>query len=575
MDGRCVDVRLATLGNSAGKCFPGFSQPTPLSENAGTALGTRPGCVFFWGAQLRNAQPQNDNKTTKLPKIKKRSLMAKRSARDKAHAHARAARRHAAFGNVGKARAHWKLALEYRRAALGFGAPRTVSVCGICLDSDPPPIQRGCACRGEAGLAHIDCMVKYANATEDLDSGAAWMACGTCKQLFTGKMRQALGLHFWQSVKGLPPGHEKRQTATLAYARCHVEEGRFEVAENLARELLATGNDDKRMFFAAHSTLSQALLSQGKLAEAEKGFREARSAAGGSQDATSRHFAAQATGDLATVLGKQGKHVDAEKEARSCVDQLRRLYGNEHSTTLAFIGSLANHLMNQDKLDEAEALYREVHEAQTKVLGKEHPFTLNGATNLGRALFERKKYAEAEVLDRNALAAAKKLGEDVPLTLSISAHLASTLGALGKHKEANELFRDTLARHTRIRGSGHADTRVCAGMYDEYLKANPKKEAPSLVGAKVTLHGLNAAEYNGREGTVVGLDGERHTVDLGAKLLKVKRENFRVHCSYPQCTKTSDATSACATCRSILYCCRECQRAHWPAHKPVCVAKKR
>ena len=117
-------------------------------------------------------------------------------------------------------------------------------------------------------------------------------------------------------------------------------------------------------------------------------------------------------------------------------------------------------------------------------------------------------------------------------------------------------------------------------MYDEYLKANPKKEAgtlaPSLVGAKVTVHSLEAAKaYNGLEGTVVGLVGERYTVDLGAKQLNVKRANFRVHCSYPQCTKTSDATNACGKCQSSWYCCKPCQVAHWPAHRPVCVAKKR
>ena len=457
-------------------------------------------------------------------------------------------------------------------------------MCGICLDSDPPPIQRGCACRGEAGLAHIDCMVKYAKATEDRDSGV-WLGCGTCKQAFTGKMKQALGRKFWESVQGLPAGHPKRQTATLTYARCQMEEGRYEMAEELARGLLATtsGNVDKRLFFAAHSTLSHALLAQGKLADAENGLREARGAAEGSQDPTFKHFAAEATGDLATVLGKQGKHADAEKEARSCVDQLRSLYGNEHSTTLAYIGNLANHLLSQDKLDEAEGLYRHVHEVQSRVLGKEHPFTLNSGTNLGRALFERKKYAEAELLDRRALAAAKKLGDDVPLTLSISANLASTLGALGKREEASELFRDTLERQTRIRGRGHADTRACARLYDEYLNPISKKEsgtlAPSLVGATVTLHSLAAEAYNGREGAVVGLDGERYTVDLGdtkqIKQIKVKRENFRVHCSYPQCTKTSDATNACGKCQSSRYCCKECQVAHWPAHKRVCAAKKR
>jgi hypothetical protein len=29
--------------------------------------------------------------------------------------------------------------------------------CIICLDTDPPPIQSRCACRGEVGLAHVAC----------------------------------------------------------------------------------------------------------------------------------------------------------------------------------------------------------------------------------------------------------------------------------------------------------------------------------------------------------------------------------------------------------------------------------
>ena len=29
--------------------------------------------------------------------------------------------------------------------------------CITCLDASPPPIQSGCACRGDSGLAHIAC----------------------------------------------------------------------------------------------------------------------------------------------------------------------------------------------------------------------------------------------------------------------------------------------------------------------------------------------------------------------------------------------------------------------------------
>jgi hypothetical protein len=34
--------------------------------------------------------------------------------------------------------------------------------CIICLTSDPRPIQSGCGCRGDAGLAHIECRIEAA-----------------------------------------------------------------------------------------------------------------------------------------------------------------------------------------------------------------------------------------------------------------------------------------------------------------------------------------------------------------------------------------------------------------------------
>ena len=34
--------------------------------------------------------------------------------------------------------------------------------CVICLTDDPPPVQSGCACRGDAGLAHAACLIRKA-----------------------------------------------------------------------------------------------------------------------------------------------------------------------------------------------------------------------------------------------------------------------------------------------------------------------------------------------------------------------------------------------------------------------------
>ena len=61
--------------------------------------------------------------------------------------------------------------------------------CIICLDSDPPPIQSGCACRSDAGLAHVGCLIEKAVAQQPHRGNAVWWECQTCGQSFTGAMK--------------------------------------------------------------------------------------------------------------------------------------------------------------------------------------------------------------------------------------------------------------------------------------------------------------------------------------------------------------------------------------------------
>ena len=70
--------------------------------------------------------------------------------------------------------------------------------CVICLDTSPPPIQMGCACCGDAALAHIDCMVQTIAALRAQRGFMVWRQCQTCKQHFTGPMRTGLA-DAWRS----------------------------------------------------------------------------------------------------------------------------------------------------------------------------------------------------------------------------------------------------------------------------------------------------------------------------------------------------------------------------------------
>ena len=61
--------------------------------------------------------------------------------------------------------------------------------CTICLDGgdEPVPIQRGCACRGDAGLAHVACLAEVA-ARKKGGVHEGWVECPTCGQRYTGAM---------------------------------------------------------------------------------------------------------------------------------------------------------------------------------------------------------------------------------------------------------------------------------------------------------------------------------------------------------------------------------------------------
>jgi hypothetical protein len=114
--------------------------------------------------------------------------------------------------------------------------------CIICLDTSPPPIQSGSACRGDAGLAHIDCLVDclVQLAAQQAQRGnevwahrgrEVWRQCRICQQAFTGSMQTGLA-EAWRS-----------RVANQA-------------AESLER-------------LAAEGNLALSLLHQGKYAQAE------------------------------------------------------------------------------------------------------------------------------------------------------------------------------------------------------------------------------------------------------------------------------------------------------------------
>ena len=72
--------------------------------------------------------------------------------------------------------------------------------CIVCLDSDPLPIQSGCACRSDTGLAHVGCLIEKAVAQQRHRGNAVWRECQTCEQQFTRAMQTGLAEAWWSRV---------------------------------------------------------------------------------------------------------------------------------------------------------------------------------------------------------------------------------------------------------------------------------------------------------------------------------------------------------------------------------------
>ena len=70
-------------------------------------------------------------------------------------------------------------------------------------------------------------------------------------------------------------------------------------------------------------------------------------------------YVANTLDHLATVLGEQRKHAEAERCMRECLDIRRRVVGDRHSSTVNSRDRLIEVLRKQGRGEEAEKLGRE------------------------------------------------------------------------------------------------------------------------------------------------------------------------------------------------------------------------
>jgi tetratricopeptide (TPR) repeat protein len=466
--------------------------------------------------------------------------------------------------------------------------------CIICLDTSPPPIQSGCACRGDSGLAHIACLVQAAASQQARRGNGVWRQCQTCKQDYTGAMQTGLAEAWRSRVTRQAAENTERLEAESNLAVSLLHQGRAVEAEPMLRKLHEV---EMRMYGAEHpntlasaGNLAMSLSRQGKHADAERIQREVlgvRKRVLGAEDPETLTSA----NNLAMSLSRQGKHAEAERIQREVLEVQKRVLGAEHPSTLTSANNLASSLSGQGKYVEAERIQREVLEVRKRVLGAEHPGTLASANNLALSLSNQGKYVEAERIQREVLEVQKRvLGAEHPGTLTSASNLALSLADQGKYVDAEQILLAALASRQRVLGPTHPDTLQTASSLEHVrarIRATPLTNAaapaaagaagPLPAGTRVLVQRLVAKpEHNGERARVLSFDARtgRYAVSLeeDGKELSLKAECVaRAGCAAAGCA-SEEASSVCSRCRAVRYCSRECQRTDWKAHKPVCTA---
>ena len=267
---------------------------------------------------------------------------------------------------------------------------------------------RGCACRGEAGFAHVSCLARQAKVLveeaeeRDLDDDAfqarwrRWDTCRLCEQDYHGVVRCALGWACWKAYVGRPDADQVRLDAMTMLGNGLHEAGDYEDALSVQEADLAT-----------------------------------RQRLGDSED---RESLLVVQGNLACTYYAVGRLEEALSLERDVYSERLKLFGEDYS--LGVGSNYANSLVNLECFEEAKSLLRRMIPVARRVLGENHEDTLRLRANYARAL----SMDDASTLDnlREAVTtfedteriARRVLGGAHPLTMGIGRDLQKSQAAL-------------------------------------------------------------------------------------------------------------------------------------------------
>ena len=191
---------------------------------------------------------------------------------------------------------------------------------------------------------------------------------------------------------------------------------------------------------------------------AERLHREAIVVRGGSSQLAQVDLAVSMS-NLGLALLSQGKVAEAESQIEAALERYRTLFGPGHPTVAAVLSNLGQAHVRAGRVDRGLTLLLEALALKESTLGREHVALFTTLNNLGGAYSELGRPTEARDAYLRALAVGElAFGPDSPQLEVVSHNLAFEAWQLGAFAEVIRHATHALAQQRRLHGASHPIT---------------------------------------------------------------------------------------------------------------------
>jgi tetratricopeptide (TPR) repeat protein len=278
----------------------------------------------------------------------------------------------------------------------GAGAGAGAGADAAAPEAEAGALVRGCACRGDAGFAHLRCLIKLARQDDD-----RWWSCPTCKQDYYGQVQLGLARARWEPVRDKPADDEERLAAAADLARALQQvEGDFDQALPLLEQCLAEARrakgDQHRDTLASCNNLATLHFHRKDYGAALPLAEEAL--AGTARNEGPEHVDTLiCMSELSQLHRALGNHDAALPLTLECLAIRRRTLGAANESTIESMNSLATLYAEMGEIRKAIEIFDEELAACRRTLGSEHPNTL---TSICMSVCARGRFS-SEILSVN------------------------------------------------------------------------------------------------------------------------------------------------------------------------------